>query len=63
MELITRFAKFVLRIILAPVIWPILKHDLSLRRAGKRPDKWHPVDVFAIRLGYSWTFYKTLQWN
>ena len=40
--------RFIVNYILAPLI----RRDLRLRAAGKRPDRWYWADLLAIRLRF-----------
>lgn len=34
------------------ILVPLIRRDLLLREAGKRPDEWHWADLLALRWGF-----------
>ena len=34
------------------ILVPMIRRDLRLRMAGKRPDEWHWADLLAMRWGF-----------
>lgn len=34
------------------ILWPVLWFDIRMRRTGKRPDEWHPIDQWLVSHGH-----------